>query len=754
MAEYKSEMTASECAESNMTSYAGYTISTKLPNCIDGLKPIHRRILVTLHNRPGVQKEATLVGRVMEMHPHGDASIASAISTMAQPFSHCIPLVFSDSNTGTYVGDESAAARYVDVSESEEAKDLFFNDINSNMYKMVPSESGMGLEPAYLIPKLPTSLLIHSFGIAIAYKTDTFTIAVNDLCKLAKEFIDAYSNSADWHQKKKSLVKYCLPEFPTHCVLRNADALLKAYKRGDFAHPIVLDGILQVKADSIIIKTLPPFKSFGDITFDVGSSIKDKTSYEANHFQQMEDFSGKNQGVMFGNFVSIPRRGLNPFDELAYLKKRVQFTINWKHESRFVDHNGKMSIEDPFTLLVKWYKVRKAAVLGDLKQSLSRMVDHQRQLMALIIVVDYADEVYKIFKEAVNDEATIEPLVKRFNLTRYQAKYLSKLTLSQLTSRGRDDLVKELEKVRQQMKELQEKFTKIDQLIMDSIDKFYNKFAKDYQRRCTIPKYVGYAIYKDTGFIMLESLEEMDHVLKDFGDKPDTLEFHLFSNPTQSTKVGRVIGADEQYDGIVPKYIKAKDFTDEENIKYTVMTVPGGAVMSEGIYPKRNDAIQAVYTSGGFTGITKQGRRVWIQPNEKILRKNINSGASIRDIVHVSPILDDEVIVIHVSSSQTNVIVLERISGEAKLSRIVLGKWFILGVYRVTNDKIIVNVPKEARSYCQTRHVMFENLADTLKPGSKNYCLIGRNGSITKNAFTLEPVRRKSTIMMAKPMVK
>ena len=269
--DYKSEMTADRAIEDNMKVYGTDTHKSKFPNNIDGLKLIHRRILWTLHKNPHTQKEASLTGQVMKMHPHGDGSINDAISILAQPFSNMIPLVYSDSNIGMYSGEPPAAARYVDVSEAEAASDFFFKDVSDATLNFVPCESEEGVEPENFIPVIPTTLLIGSFGIAVGFKTDTPMMCIHELCQLAIEYVRLRSTCPDWQAKLLPVLsKMLLPDFPSYGLLRNKDELLTAYRSGIFDCPIMTDGILKIGTDRIIFETIPYKKSFGPVMLDAG----------------------------------------------------------------------------------------------------------------------------------------------------------------------------------------------------------------------------------------------------------------------------------------------------------------------------------------------------------------------------------------------------------------------------------------------------------------------------------------------------
>lgn len=758
---YKDSMTASECTYSTMKTFAQYTIETKFPDVYSGLKPIHLRILWTLHwlqkKNPNLIKELTVSGEVVKMHPHGDSSINEAISVMAQPFSHVMPLVFSDSNIGSYVGDDPAGARYVDVGESEIAKNLFFSDINLDILHMVPCESESGTEPAYLIPKIPTALAIKSFAIAVGFQSKIVACAVPDLCKLTKEYITLRSTTPNWQEKaRKTLAKYLLPDAPTASVLRNGSELLADYKNGQYDRPAVIDGTMTITKDQIIVHTLPPDKPYR-ITYDVGkTAATNKSSWEYQNFQQMVDFSGDGKGTMEGQFVCDVRRGINPFDVLATLKQKLQFTGTCKPDRKYSDYRGNMTIETPMTLLDKWYNARYNIILGDLKQTLNVLVDQQRRLLALIIVRDHAKEVFNIHNDA-KEETVIPALVKRFNLSRYQAKFISSLTFGQITAKGKDALLAELEEVKKKMAELQQKFHRIPEIMIEHVESFERKFilnscrqgevTYNLERRCRVPEYIGCAIYKGNGHIMIEDEKEFDRVLKDFD--PEDIELKLFDKFGTLRALGSEENIPEGY--ILPKYLKAESVDRYPNVKYTAcIGNKGGLAILQGLIPRQENMKYTLPINKQFIAIYKNGSIVVETINEKMMRKSLTAGPAVKDIVHVANGGTD-VIVIHGSSSQPNLLLVERVDlsrGSAKLRKIVVGEWKILGVFSPDTKRIYLNLPKELRQRCTVRHLVIDDIGSIIAPGTRLNCVFGRN--TIKSDFEFVPLRRKSTIVQAK----
>lgn len=144
--------------------YASYVIRDRaIPNLADGLKPVQRRILWSLHQNDDGKfiKVANIVGHSMQYHPHGDASIGDALVVLTNKRY----LIEGQGNFGNvYTGDPAAASRYIECRLTPLAREeLFHNELT----EFVPSYDGRGKEPVTLPSKLPLLLMLGTEGIAV-----------------------------------------------------------------------------------------------------------------------------------------------------------------------------------------------------------------------------------------------------------------------------------------------------------------------------------------------------------------------------------------------------------------------------------------------------------------------------------------------------------------------------------------------------------------------------------------------------------
>ncbi len=217
--------------------YRNYALSVigarALPDVRDGLKPVQRRILLTMWRQRLVagrrfRKCAKVVGDVMgAYHPHGDAAIYEALVRMAQPFSSRLPLVEGSGNFGSLDGDPPAAMRYTECRLAEMAGDVL-EELNAGAVDSRPNYDGSRTEPVVLPTRLPLLLVNGSTGIAVGVATN---IPPHNLI----EVLDALIALLDQPELTSGdLVRFVRgPDFPTGGEILESERHLKAlYRKG------------------------------------------------------------------------------------------------------------------------------------------------------------------------------------------------------------------------------------------------------------------------------------------------------------------------------------------------------------------------------------------------------------------------------------------------------------------------------------------------------------------------------------------
>ena len=223
-------------------SYLDYSMSViigrALPDARDGLKPVHRRILYTMHEM-GLQsnkkytKCAKVVGQAMGVyHPHGDSAIYDSLVRMAQPFSMRYPLVDGQGNFGSVDGDPPAAMRYTEC-RLEKISGELLADIEMETVDFVPNYDESTYEPYVLPTRIPNLIVNGSNGIAVGMATN---IPPHNLTEVINAAIEMVNNPREAANSETALAMVLRsvqgPDFPTGGFIYGKGGIEQAYRTG------------------------------------------------------------------------------------------------------------------------------------------------------------------------------------------------------------------------------------------------------------------------------------------------------------------------------------------------------------------------------------------------------------------------------------------------------------------------------------------------------------------------------------------
>ena len=173
--------------DQNFLEYASYVIKDRaIPDIVDGLKPVQRRIMHTMKEMDDGKfcKVANIVGDTMKLHPHGDASIGSALVVIANKEY----FIEKQGNFGNLLtGDPASAPRYIEARLTPLAKEALFN---SELTEYIDSYDGRNKEPVALPSKLPVSILFGAEGIAVGMSTRILPHNFNEVIKAQIAFLN------------------------------------------------------------------------------------------------------------------------------------------------------------------------------------------------------------------------------------------------------------------------------------------------------------------------------------------------------------------------------------------------------------------------------------------------------------------------------------------------------------------------------------------------------------------------------------
>jgi len=738
--EFKADVTASEIVESNMNTYARHVLLDRLPNHIDGFKLIHRRILMALGTTEDKIKGSELIGKVMgTYHPHGDASIYDAIIRLAQPFNQISPFVKVIGNVGDYSGEEAAAPRYVDVTSSEFTRDLFFTKTNMKTLTYIPSETGKGVEPAYFIPVLPTALITGAHTIGVGVKAIIPYLELSNVCTLVEKYVAMRrANPIHFTKSLGTLSKYLIPDVPSHSLLRNEKELVAKYTTEHFEHSVMMDGIVDIYPDCIHLRTIPYGRCLKDALGKIEGMFRTANFISAS-FQEVSDVSS---GFEYGDIKLTLKRGLDPFSVLDELKKATWFTAKQGYLWNFTNQDGSLLELNPYQIIDMWYRERCRSILGDLKYTRDTLFKQYRRLTALIVIADHTDDVIAIFKQAANREATIAPLCSRFKLTENQAKYLASLQMQQITKQGKDDLLKDLNDVKNKIKELQTRFSDIDNIIIGDAHYIKTKYAPTTKRRLVYPSFIGAIEIPNSGFIQYSSLDELSKLEKRWVRS----DFKIHGYPVNHSGMHVRTDTSIVTDDVIahPKEFKATAiYAFKSKPKHTIHLGNGTIFRTSEIFFSDETERKSIPVYDEFMALDSKNKLVQYRATD-ITKRLSNSAEGIKtNITYISSCFGEYGVVVFVNESKPNKIIFELVKAGSNMQFPGIGAIYIYGIFK-PSDRVVFSIKPTHSFRCSIKHLYIPMLSDVMMNDKRIECLLSTKRF--SNGVRLKPIDKSSDI--------
>ncbi len=381
-------------------SYLDYAMSVivgrALPDARDGLKPVHRRVLFSMHeannvwNRPYV-KCARVVGDVLgRFHPHGDSATYEALVRMAQDFSLRHPLIDGQGNFGSVDGDSAAAYRYTECRLEKIAGEILA-DIDKQTVDMVPNYDGKELEPIVLPTRLPNLLINGSGGIAVGMATNIPPHNLNEVVDACLHLLHQPLASID---ELMEIVP--APDFPTGGIVYGIQGVREGYRTGRgrvvMRAKCHFEDIDKGQRQAIIVDEIPYQVNKKTLQERMAELVHEKKLEGISHIQDESDKSGM-------RLVIELKRGEVPEVVLNNLYKQTQlqdtFGINMV---ALVDGQPKLcNLKD---LLEVFLQHRREVVTRRTVYDLRKARDRGHVLEGLAVALANIDEFIRIIRES------------------------------------------------------------------------------------------------------------------------------------------------------------------------------------------------------------------------------------------------------------------------------------------------------------------------------------------------------------------
>jgi DNA gyrase subunit A len=476
-------------------------VSRALPDARDGLKPVHRRILYSMHENgytPDKKyvKSARIVGDVMgQYHPHGDQSIYDALVRMAQDFAMRVMLVDGQGNFGSVDGDPPAAMRYTESRLAKAAMPLL-DDIDKDTVDFTPNYDESKDEPAVLPARFPNLLVNGAGGIAVGMATNMPPHNLGEVIDGCLAFMENPDISAE------ELIEIVPgPDFPTGALILGRSGARSAYTTGRGS--IIMRAkseIEEVRKDreAIIFTEIPYQVNKASLIEKIAELVREK---KIEGIADLRDESDRD-GMRI--VVEIKRDAMAD----VVLNQLYRYTpLQTSFGANMVALNGGrpelMTLKD---LIQAFVDFREEVVSRRTKYLLNKARERAHVLCGLAIAVANIDEVIRLIRTAPDPNAARESLMGRdwpahdiaplialvddprhkinedgtYRLSETQARAILDLRLQRLTALGRDEVGDELSKLAAEISDyldILRSRVRIMSIIRDELTEIRNTFA-------------------------------------------------------------------------------------------------------------------------------------------------------------------------------------------------------------------------------------------------------------------------------------
>ena len=453
-------------------SYLDYAMSVivarALPDARDGLKPVHRRILYSMHEQGYTpdkkhKKSAGIVGDVMgQYHPHGDQAIYDALVRLAQDFSMRAPLVDGQGNFGSVDGDPPAAMRYTESRLTKLALHLL-DDIDQDTVDFDPNYDGSAREPVVLPAKFPNLLVNGSGGIAVGMATNIPPHNLGEVIDACMALIDNPGLSIE------QLIEIIPgPDFPTGGIILGKQGIRSAYHLGRGS--IVMRGKVSIETirkdrEAIVVSEIPYQVNKATMVERIAELVREKKIEGIADLRDESDRDG------YRVVVELKRDAMADV-VLNQLYKFTPLQTTFGANMVALDNRRPqvMNLKDLLTIFIAF---REQVVTRRTKFLLNKARDRAHILVGLAIAVANIDEIIRVIRTSPDPNTARDTLMSRdwpaqdvaamitliddarhklspdgtARLSMEQAKAILDLRLQRLTALGREEISEELDKL-------------------------------------------------------------------------------------------------------------------------------------------------------------------------------------------------------------------------------------------------------------------------------------------------------------------
>ena len=456
-------------------------VARALPDARDGFKPVHRRVMYSMHKlgvvpNKGTVKSARIVGDVIgKYHPHGDSAVYETLARMAQDFSLRYPLVFGQGNFGSIDGDSPAAMRYTEAKMNNLGA-LMLEDLEKDTVDMGPNYDESLEEPLVLPSALPNMIVNGTSGIAVGMATN---MAPHNLREVGAA-IHALAENPDLPDE--NLMDYIKgPDFPTGAVVCGRAGIREAYLTGHGR--VRVRARTEIETDSkgkprIIVTEIPYMVNKAELCKKIADLVRDK---RIDGITDIRDESSRDIRIV----IELRRDAVGEVvlnNLYKYTQLQTTFSI---YNLALINNLPKvLTLKELLQVYIDHrLDVITRATQFDLKKAEARL----HIIEGLRIATQNIDEVVQIIKQSQTTEIAKASLQQRFNLDEIQSQAIVDMRLSQLTGLNLEKLeaeYNELVATVADLKDILEKRERRIAIMLEKLDAVVAKYGDE--RRTTI----------------------------------------------------------------------------------------------------------------------------------------------------------------------------------------------------------------------------------------------------------------------------
>lgn len=423
--------------------YLGYSmsviVSRALPDVRDGLKPVHRRILFSMHelglkHSAKFLKSARVVGDVLgKYHPHGDSAVYESLTRMAQDFALRYTMINGQGNFGSIDGDSAAAMRYTECRMQKISAEMLA-DIDKETIDWNHNYDGTREEPSVLPAKIPQLLLNGTTGIAVGMAT---SIPPHNLGELIDGTIQLMNHPETTIEELMEFIKG--PDFPTGGIIYNREAIKEMYINGRGGVIIRARADIEERKNGrfrIIITEIPYQINKSTLVSKIAELVQNK---KIIGIQDLRDESNREgiRVVIDLKKDSYPKKILNQLYKFTSMQS--SFNMNMialvdKLQPRLL--NLKSVLEE-------FIKHRQEVVTRRTQYELKVAKERAHILEGLKVALDHIDAIISTIRKSPTKEEAHVALMKKFKLSDLQASAILEMKLQTLAGLERQKIIDE-----------------------------------------------------------------------------------------------------------------------------------------------------------------------------------------------------------------------------------------------------------------------------------------------------------------------